>query len=110
MTFVEFQPQARSAQKRSAKVVRRAPVGPEGMEMRGVEVACVERELSRREGSCTSLGSASRAQKEGVHSNDGIGLCCGVTLGVTDALRRVCLDSDLSAAAQAAVNAAAGWT
>ena len=83
MTFVEFQPQARSAQKRSAKVVRRAPVGPEGMEMRGVEVACVERELSRREGSCTSLGSASRAQKEGVHivQTLGFGLSCtGVIL------------------------------
>jgi hypothetical protein len=35
-------------------------------------------------------------KKEGVDSNDGIGLCCGVTLGVTDALRRVCLDSEPS--------------
>jgi hypothetical protein len=50
------------------------------------------------------------SEAQGVDSNDGIGLCCGVTLGVTDALRRVCLDNDLSAAAQAALNAAAGWT
>ena len=65
MTFVEFQPPARSAPKRPAKVVRRAPVGLEGVEMRGVEVACVETELSRREGRLHFAGQRIKGSKRG---------------------------------------------